>query len=395
MPAAREHETTHPWISFRATDINNLGPRFWMLVGEARSKCEHLAKTPLRPDIAADLWTVSLIKGARATTAIEGNTLTEEQVAGILDGTFKAPESRQYQEQEVRNMLDALTTLADEAMAGNSAPLSAERINDFNRQVLKGLELAPGTEAGVIRHDSVVVARYRAPRWDECEFLLDHLCEWLEGPQFVSDDEDIQFALCLARAVIAHLYLAWIHAFYDGNGRTARLVEFLLLARSGRIPLPAAHLLSNHYNETRELYYRELDKASGSGGDLKSFLEYAVKGFVEGIREVVDRLRGELLHATWTNYVHEVMNEQPSGETRDRQRALVLSLTPGAVVRRADITKGSVNVAERYATAGKRTLARDLNRLTTLGLIVRKQPSGYQANIGQLSMFLPPMPDPE
>jgi hypothetical protein len=45
---------------------------------------------------------VTLIKGAQATTAIEGNTLSEDQVAGILDGTFEAPPSRKYQEIEVR-----------------------------------------------------------------------------------------------------------------------------------------------------------------------------------------------------------------------------------------------------------------------------------------------------
>ena len=44
----------------------------------------------------------------------------------------------------------------------------------------------------------------------------------------------------LVRAMMAHLYLAWIHTFGDGNGRTARLLEFLILARSGKVPLPAA-----------------------------------------------------------------------------------------------------------------------------------------------------------
>jgi hypothetical protein len=89
----RAYETSHPWITFKATDLNKLDPKFWMLIGEARSKCEHLAGSPLRPDVAQELWRVTLVKGARATTAIEGNTLTEEQVEGILDGTYEAPES--------------------------------------------------------------------------------------------------------------------------------------------------------------------------------------------------------------------------------------------------------------------------------------------------------------
>ena len=45
----------------------------------------------------------------------------------------------------------------------------------------------------------------------------------------------------ILKATLAHLYIAWIHPFGDGNGRTARLVEFMLLSRAG-VPSPSAHL---------------------------------------------------------------------------------------------------------------------------------------------------------
>jgi hypothetical protein len=83
----RQYEQTHPWINFKATDVNKVLPNQWMLVGEAKSKCDHLAGVPLKPDVAQELWMVTLIKGALGTTAIEGNTLTEQQVRSILDGT--------------------------------------------------------------------------------------------------------------------------------------------------------------------------------------------------------------------------------------------------------------------------------------------------------------------
>jgi Fic family protein len=86
----------------------------------------------------------------------------------------------------------------------------------------------------------------------------------------------------ILKAVVAHLYLAWIHPFGDGNGRTARLVEFQILLSSG-VPSPAAHLLSNHYNQTRSEYYRQLDRASKSGGELAPFIEYGARGFVAGL----------------------------------------------------------------------------------------------------------------
>jgi hypothetical protein len=145
----REYERTHPWIDFRATDVNDVQPRHWMLLGEARSKCEHLAGAPLKPDVAQQLYGVTLVKGALATTAIEGNTLTEDQARGILDGSYQAPRSRQYQEQEVRNVLDALGGLYGRIVAGENIQLTPTLICEFNRQILKGTDIPPGVVPGL------------------------------------------------------------------------------------------------------------------------------------------------------------------------------------------------------------------------------------------------------
>ena len=142
-------------------------------------------------------------------------------------------------------------------------------ICDLNRRLLDGLEseLDDSTVPDQLRTHSVVVGRYRGAPAEDCELLLARLCEWLEGPDFRSPETEIGFALMLVRAAVAHLYIAWIHPFGDGNGRTARLVELLILARSGQVPFPAAHLLSNHYNLTRDRYYRELDRAGRNGSE--------------------------------------------------------------------------------------------------------------------------------
>ena len=92
----------------------------------------------------------------------------------------------------------------------------------FNELILKGTQLREGVVPGKIRTESVVVGNYRAAPAEDCEYLLDRLVAWLNGPIFVSSDPEIQFALILAKAVYAHLYIAWIHPFGDGNGRTAR-----------------------------------------------------------------------------------------------------------------------------------------------------------------------------
>ncbi len=59
----REYERTHPWINFKATDVNDVQRQHWMMLGEARSKCEYLAGAPLKPSVAKEMYSVTLVKG--------------------------------------------------------------------------------------------------------------------------------------------------------------------------------------------------------------------------------------------------------------------------------------------------------------------------------------------
>ena len=386
----RSYQESHPWITFSAVDVNDLDPKTWMLLGEARSKCEHLAGVPLRHDVARRLYEVAMVKGAQATTAIEGNTLTRDQVAGILAGTFRAPASREYQEREVRNVLEALTEIADQITAGDAPAITKDLICEFNRRLLDGTEHEPDAIPGSVRDHQVMVARYPGAPAEDCDYLLERLAEWLESDTFKSEDPEIAFALVVACAVYAHIYVAWLHPFGDGNGRTARLLEFLILARSAVVPFPAAHLLSNHYNLTRDRYYRELAQSSRTS-KTREFLTYATQGFVDGLREQIEEVRAEQLEVTWINYVHETMGQFPSSPARERQRALVLAMPAGTAFSKRELAVLTPSVAAMYARTGPRTLSRDLNRLHDTGLVL-KIPGQQQwmANHPVIRAFLPP-----
>jgi Fic family protein len=77
------------------------------MIGEARSKCRHLMFTPLKPTTSREMESIYLAKGLQATTAIEGNTLTLEQVQSAVEGTLEVPPSQRYLKQEIDNVLDA------------------------------------------------------------------------------------------------------------------------------------------------------------------------------------------------------------------------------------------------------------------------------------------------
>ena len=390
MPA-RRYEETHPWVNFRVK-LDRASYRLWMLLGEARSKCEHVAGVPLPPEEAKRLYEVYLTKGIHATTSIEGNTLSEDEVRRRIHGDLKLLKSREYLGREVDNVLEACNEIAADVMREPELPLTAGRISRFNGMILAGLETDEDTIPGEFRRHSVGVAGYRGAPAEDCEFLVGRLCDWLNGPDFRNPDPDLRFALAIIRAVIAHLYIAWIHPFGDGNGRTARLIEFQLLVQSGLVPFPAGHLLSNHYNKTRSRYYRELDRTSKSGGEILPFLEYAVEGFVDGLREQLALVRESQYQSTWVNYVHDLFRDRDTPASR-RQKHLILDL-PITPVTPLMMIRASPRVAADYAGKGEKALSRDINVLKNLGLL-RREGRAYLANRDVILAFLPPKVEPE
>src|ERR1700677_2906382 len=92
---SHEYETSHPWIKFQL-DLQAASPLLWIELGEAASKCEHIAGVALNPQTADELHSLYMAKGAHATTAIEGNTLTEEQVLQLYNNKLTLPPSQEY-----------------------------------------------------------------------------------------------------------------------------------------------------------------------------------------------------------------------------------------------------------------------------------------------------------
>jgi Fic family protein len=384
METRRTYLETHPWIDFQV-NLRELPHTLWMQIGEARSKCQHVAGVPLLPEVARRLSVVYLSKGVHATTSIEGNTLSEEQVQQRIEGKLKLPKSQQYLGNEVDNIINACTDIGDELLKNPAIGITTDRILGFNALVLKDAETGPDVIPGEFRKHSVGVMSYRGAPWQDCPHLMDRLCGWLNGPGFDSADPDLKFALSLFKAILAHLYIAWIHPFGDGNGRTARLLEFQVLMQSS-VPFPACHLLSNHYNKTRSRYYVELDRSSKTKDGYRSFIDYAVQGFVDGLREQVDYIRDCQWKVAWENYVHDQFRDQDT-PAYARQKHLVLDL-PDAVTARKDLTRVSARVASEYAGKGEKTLTRDLNALLSRKLI-RKVGRGFLANRDQILAFLP------
>ncbi len=77
------YKDTHPWITFEFK-LAKIPWNMWIELGECQSKCEHIRDLPILPETRDRLTKIYLAKGVHATTAIEGNPLSEEEVFNLF-----------------------------------------------------------------------------------------------------------------------------------------------------------------------------------------------------------------------------------------------------------------------------------------------------------------------
>lgn len=338
-----------------------------LLLGECVAYTRVLREVPLLPDEHKRLLLVSLRRGALATTAIEGNTLTEADLELILDKHQNLAESKQYLQVEVENIINAMNRIKDDLLKGSDKIIDPSLIKYFHKLITQNLgeniDCIPGKFREDIRH---VGGIYRAPDYQHVEALMDKFCSWLRD-EFHYPDYAHEYGPII-QAVVAHVYLEWIHPFADGNGRTGRLLEFYTLVRGG-IPVVASTLLSNHYNETRSDYYRHFEHARRRR-DLTDFLLYAVRGLRDGLRESLKIAQKSVLTITWQHLVYNAFRtSKGSKAVLDRRRDLVMAMKPDEHYRRDDLLYMTPKLSKQYATR-ERLGSRDLNELESMGLII-------------------------
>ncbi|MCV7254166.1 Fic family protein [Mycobacterium hackensackense] len=386
------YQTTHPWITFEFADgrYDTLSVR----LGEAFSKCAHMAGTPLQPGLAAKLAQVYLIKGVSATTAIEGNTLTETEVTEILEDRRNLPPSQEYLQREVENMERVLRGVDVAAQrSGGSWRVTPDWLKTQNRAILDGIPDDDHVVPGEYTTKQLLVGSvYRAAPPEDVPYLVERLCDWInEMLNHVFDknlDADKRFFQAFYAAVLSHLYIAWIHPFGNGNGRTAGALECAILAHSHLVPWVSSSLLSDHYNRTRNRYYSKLDAASRKG-DVIGLIAYAADGFVDQLREQIALVQIQQRQVAWVNYVHEVFQYETQGETSKRRRTLLLSLPENQPTPRSRLRRLTPELAEMYAHVGDRALSHDTGKLRSLGLLEGDAKSGFYPAVHLMDAFTP------
>jgi len=220
-------------------------------------------------------WIPALQKDTRtrnvhASTAIEGNPLTLEQVRALEEGREPVA-SGERARREVVNYFAGLRFVEKSA---NKSKIGHEDVLQLHR-ILAGKVMDQG-EAGRYRSIQVRVGRYVPPPPQEVSGLMFELLEWWNR-------DSGKLSPVLSSAILHYRFEA-IHPFADGNGRTGRALGLWELYRRG---FDTHHIFSvdEYYWEDRPRYYAALENVRKQGGDLTGWLEYCA----EGLQQTLER----------------------------------------------------------------------------------------------------------
>lgn len=226
----------------------------------------------------------SLMEEAIRSSQLEGAT-TSRLVARELLRTGRPPKDRS--ERMIVNNYRALGFIRDQI--GDS--LTPAHVLELHRLITDGT-LDDSRSAGRLQTPSDIrVAVYdrsdgslvhQPPPADQLPWRLEKLCEFANGV----DDPDAAFIHPVVRSILVHFWLAYDHPFQDGNGRTARLLFYWSMRRSGYW-LTEYLSISKILREAPAKYTRAFLLAETDGGDTTYFLIYQLGV----IRRAVDELR--------------------------------------------------------------------------------------------------------
>lgn len=229
---------------------------------------------------------VNRIKTIHSSLAIEGNTLNEDQVRDIIDGkTVVAP---------IKEIQEVKNAIATYNLYPTLNPYSVKDLLKAHGVMMRALI----DDAGRFRRGGVGVFSeqglvHMAPPAERVPFLMDDLFAWLQS----SKD------YLLIRSCVFHYEFEFIHPFIDGNGRTGRLWQSLIL---GRLHPLFEHLpVENMVYANQQAYYDAIT-ASTHAGQSGPFIDF----MLNEIYKTLKSHQGEELMDVGNNVGNNVGNKE-------------------------------------------------------------------------------------
>ncbi|MDB6036699.1 MAG: hypothetical protein JWM99_540 [Verrucomicrobiales bacterium] len=266
-----------------------------MRIEGARQAIHYL---PITPSVLATLRESARLYSTHYSTMIEGNRLTQEEVSQVIVKQEHFP-GRERDEKEVLGYYAALEKVEHLAVTQN--PITEPQIRTLHALVMAGGKTKVKASAyrdgqNVIRDGRSKAIVYLPPEAKDVPVLMKDLTAWLKA----AEPEGLP---CPIRAGIAHYQFATIHPYYDGNGRTARLLTTLILHLGG-YDLKGLYSLEEYYARNLATYYEALTIGPSHNyylGRAEAEITKWVEYFCEGMAESFERVKARAREAAGTD----------------------------------------------------------------------------------------------
>ena len=349
------------WPGFRWDDGGLAGPLAEIRHRQGRllGRMEDIG-FDLRQEAVLETLTGDVVKSSE----IEGERLDGEQVRssvarrlGMDIGGLR----------HVDRNVDGIVEMMLDATSNYAQPLTAERLNSWHSSLFPtGQTGLRRITVGAWRDDSAgpmqVVSgpmgrervHYEAPPAARLDAEMEAFLGWFNAPAETDG---------VLRAGMAHLWFVTIHPFDDGNGRIARAVADMALARSESSP-QRFYSMSSQIMRERDDYYDILERTQGGAMDVSAWQEWFLACLGRAIDDAQETLTGVFEKARfWESAARVPLN--------GRQRLVVGRLVDGEF-------KGKLTTSKwaRLAKCSQDTALRDIQELVGHGIMVRSRVGG-------------------
>jgi Fic family protein len=302
------------------------------------------------------------------SSAIEGEALNPDEVRSSIARRLGLelaglPKAGRDVEGIVEMMLDATqkydAPLTDERLFGWHAALFPTGRSGMSRIVIGAWRSGEmHVVSGPIGHEKV---HFEGPSADRVPGEMNAFLTWFNQAPTIDP---------VLKAAIAHFWFVTIHPFEDGNGRTARAIADMALARADGTG-DRFYSMSSQIEAERRDYYRELEAAQRSDIDLTRWLQWFLGCLDRAISGAETALSSVLHKARLWQYI----NVRP---VSDRQRLVINRLLDGF--------EGHLNTSKyaKLAKCSTDTALRDIRELLARGILL-PNPGGGRSTSYRLS----------
>lgn len=325
------------------------------------------------------------VRAVHGTTAIEGNPLSEAEVAQQMerleqqnyDDEGKTPTKEQLQ---IRNAGVAQSWVRKRFLP-DSRTIDLQDILTMHEMLTRDSD-TQNNIPGELRRFSVTVGTedlggvHRGAPHERLPRLMEEYIDFINSRRFDGLHPVI-------RALLAHFFLVTIHPFGDGNGRVSRLVEAGILFQRG-YNVHGFYGLSNYFYRHEQEYKSVLQQCRKSQPfDVTPFIRFGVAGFASELKDINNFIKTKINRLVYRTMIGRTFNKRVGARRRllnQREYSLLdflLSETE-PVDPFSDTSSRRISLSElletnyvqsAYRNVTRRTFHRELMRLGELGFI--------------------------